>query len=77
MGLSWIGAIIIALAGGIAGGYKVLQMSREARQRPCPNCGQMLGSGKPGKRTWEQVLWGGGTCPGCGCDVDRHGNERK
>ena len=76
MGIWWSSAVIGGIAGGIAAYYKVMQMTREVRQHPCPRCGQILGNIKPGKRTGQQVLWGGWTCPNCRCDVDRHGNER-
>ena len=66
-----------AIAGGIAAFIVVTRMNKQVRQHACPHCCQALGDRKPGKRTLEQVLMGGWTCPDCGCDVDRHGNQRK
>lgn len=43
---------------------------------PCPECHQVRGNKKSGKMTMQQVLWGGWTCPTCGCDVARNGNQR-
>lgn len=77
MGISWIVIIISGIAGGIAAYFKAMSMKQVMQNFPCPNCRQLLGSSKLGKRTRQQVLWGGWTCPNCGCDVDRHGKERK
>jgi len=41
---------------------------------PCPRCGKPL----PRTRTpanLQQALWGGGTCSGCGANVDKWGRE--
>ena len=65
------------LFGGAGGGYqKVSAMNAQVRANPCPKCGEPLGSKKPGRGTWTQRMWGGWTCPECGCDVDRFGKER-
>ena len=41
----------------------------------CPRCGTQLPMiRKPGST--DEALWGGWTCPGCGCKVDRYGRER-
>jgi hypothetical protein len=40
----------------------------------CPRCGTRL----PVIRrpaTKEQMMWGGWTCPQCGCKVDKYGRE--
>lgn len=74
------GALMGAVLGGIIGCVvaviRVRRLNRQLRQIPCPQCGQALGNAKPRKRTLEQVVWGGFTCPACDCDVDRKGNER-
>lgn len=51
-------------------------MAAQLRACPCPRCTQPLAEKKAGPRTWTQMMWGGWTCPDCGCDVDRFGNER-
>ncbi len=66
-----------AFSGGVAAARKVLAMNAEVRAHPCPQCGQPLGDKKPGGPTKTQRLWGGWTCPECGCDVDRHGKVRQ
>jgi len=69
---------VIGLALFVIGIYlAVRQMSERVRHLICPKCCQTLCNRKPGKRTLRQVLWGGWTCPNCGCDVDRYGNKRK
>ncbi len=41
----------------------------------CPRCGTKLPMiRKPASK--EETLWGGWTCPNCGCKVDRYGRER-
>jgi len=40
----------------------------------CPKCGMPMPKiRKP--QNWRQFLWGGGTCNGCGCEVDKWGKE--
>ena len=43
---------------------------------PCPKCHQVRGNKRLWKITMRQVLWGGWTCPTCGCDVAQNGHER-
>jgi hypothetical protein len=76
---SWqLGAIIGGIGGALAGGIgayrKVSRLNQEVRSHLCPQCAGPAKAGGP--RTWTQVLWGGWTCPECGCDVDRFGKER-
>jgi hypothetical protein len=41
----------------------------------CPRCATRLPMfRKPGSP--EEIMWGGWTCPNCGCKVDKYGNER-
>jgi hypothetical protein len=41
----------------------------------CPRCGTALPViRKPASE--EEMLWGGWTCPNCGCKVDKYGKER-
>ena len=40
----------------------------------CPDCGIRLPMvRKPAN--WRQALWGGATCPRCGCEIDRFGRK--
>ncbi len=41
----------------------------------CPRCGTALPMmRKPASK--DEALWGGWTCPKCGCKVDKYGKER-
>lgn len=43
--------------------------------KPCPECGTT----PPRIRTpkgLEETMWGGWTCPNCGCKVDKYGRRR-
>jgi hypothetical protein len=41
----------------------------------CPRCGTALPVvRKPSSK--EELMWGGWTCPNCGCKVDKYGRER-
>jgi hypothetical protein len=43
-------------------------------QISCPRCRTQLPSlRKPA--SLSQALWGGGNCPGCGCELDKWGRE--
>jgi transposase len=65
-----MGAIIGAVVGGVA----VLIIGLLAPARTCPDCGEPLPKvRKPANR--RQMLWGGWTCPKCGCEVDRKGRK--
>jgi hypothetical protein len=40
----------------------------------CPDCGASLPTfRKPANK--RQAIWGGWTCPQCGCEVDRRGRK--
>ena len=40
----------------------------------CPRCGTPLPTiRKPS--SMQEMLWGGWTCPACGCKVDKYGRE--
>jgi hypothetical protein len=41
---------------------------------PCPRCGEELPAVRE-PRNRRQALWGGATCDGCGCEVDKWGRE--
>jgi hypothetical protein len=71
--------LIIVLVGGAA--FIVQQTKAHGRWGlgsfrgiNCPRCGTHLPMiRKPA--TTEQMLWGGWTCPNCGCKVDKYGRE--
>jgi hypothetical protein len=63
-----------ALIGGAAGGLAALVLTLATPQRKCPDCGEPIPRfRRPANR--RQALWGGGTCPKCGCEVDRRGRK--
>ena len=42
----------------------------------CPRCGEHLPTiRKP--TTSDEAMWGGWTCPSCGCKVDKYGRVRE
>ena len=62
-----------ALGGAIGGIVGVMLIAGEGR-RACPRCTTELPqTRKPA--SLKQALWGGWTCPDCGCEVDRLGRE--
>jgi hypothetical protein len=63
-----------AIVGGIGGGLTVLLLALLPPARKCPECGLQLPKVRaPG--SFRQVMWGGWTCPECGCEVDRKGKK--
>jgi hypothetical protein len=67
---SWL---IGGIVGGIGGGLAVLLLCLLS-PRKCPDCGESLAKfRKPASQ--RQALWGGWTCPKCGCEVDRRGHK--
>jgi hypothetical protein len=69
-------ALVGAVVGGIAGGLAVLVLVVLRRGQKCPECGEPVPRfRKPANR--RQALWGGWTCPNCGCEMDRRGRKVK
>ena len=66
--------LIGAVVGAIAGVVVVLLVALLQPQRKCPNCGTPLPKFRKAQ-TKQPRLWGGWTCPQCGCIVDRKGNR--
>jgi len=68
------GAFYGGIVGGLVGGLSVLILGLVMPRRKCPDCGELFPRfRKPANR--QQALWGGGTCPKCGCKVDRRGRK--
>jgi hypothetical protein len=75
-------AILIIVALGALGVF----ISRQSRARgrwglstlsgtKCPRCSTAMPMlRKPA--SLQETLWGGWTCPQCGCKIDKYGNER-
>ena len=69
-----VGGIVGGIAGGVAGGLSVLLLGLLLPRRKCPDCGELFPRfRKPANR--RQMLWGGGTCAKCGCEVDSRGRK--
>jgi len=67
------GAIIGAIVGG-AVGLVVLVWTLLQKPKTCAECGAPVPKiRKPANR--RQMLWGGWTCPQCGCEMDRRGRK--
>jgi len=65
------GAIIGAVVGGMVGLVLVV-VALLKKPKPCAHCGAPAPKiRKPANR--RQMLWGGWTCPECGCEMDRRG----
>lgn len=69
-----VAGAVIGVFGGLVGGGLVLLVVLLMPTKKCPDCGEKL----PKFRTpanLNQALWGGTTCPACGCEVDRRGRK--
>ena len=58
--------LVSAVVGGVVGAIAVVLWALLQPKRSCPDCGTHK----------QQAMWGGWTCPNCGCDIDRKGNKR-
>jgi hypothetical protein len=61
--------VVMAIVIGV-----VLVIGAAANRKTCPRCTSPM---PPLRRpaSVRQMLWGGWTCPGCGCEMDRRGRE--
>jgi hypothetical protein len=77
--------ILLGVAALIVGGIIFIRKQSETKGKwgigsllgtACPRCGERLTMvRKP--RSIGEVMWGGWTCPKCGCKVDKYGRERE
>ena len=66
--------VFAGLAAGVAGGLAVLFFALLQKPKACPQCGTPAPMVRtPANR--RQMLWGGWTCPKCGCELDRRGRK--
>ncbi len=42
----------------------------------CPGCGEKMPAIRVPENV-QQLMWGGWTCPKCGCQMDKFGNARE
>jgi hypothetical protein len=71
---TFVAGAILGLFAGIvvAVGFVIYALIRKPLK--CPDCGASLPMfRKPANK--RQGLWGGWTCPECGCEVDRRGRK--
>ena len=68
--------ILGCIIGAVAGGIGVIIVAIFQPKKFCHDCGKSLPKVRiPG--SGRQILWGGMTCPNCGCEVDRSGRKVK
>jgi hypothetical protein len=65
---------VLGVLGGFAAGGLVLLFALLMPAKKCPGCGQTLPKFRV-PASAGQALWGGTTCPGCGCEVDHRGRK--
>lgn len=78
--MGWIGVLIIVVLGAV-GAFIWMQTKAKGRWgvgalsgRKCPRCGTQLPMiRKPASAS--EMMWGGWTCPQCGCKIDKYGRE--
>ena len=67
--------LMAGIVASAAAGTAVVTFAMQQPSPHCPRCGARLPRfRKPAN--FGQFLWGGWTCHGCGCQVDRHRHER-
>lgn len=71
---SVIKGLIIGIISGVVAGLLILLWALIQPQKNCPQCGKPFPKFRKPK-TRRQRLWGGWTCPNCGCEVDRKGRK--
>lgn len=71
MGTSVILGVII---GVVCGGGGVLLIGLLQPRKFCPDCGKPLPKFRRPSSV-KQSLWGGNTCPKCGCQINRKGEK--
>jgi hypothetical protein len=65
---------VAGVLAGVLGGLAVLMFALLQPRRKCPECGEPIPKVRT-PATGRQLLWGGWTCPRCGCEVDRRGRK--
>jgi hypothetical protein len=71
---------VVAIIGGVW--FLVSQTRKKGRygigeilNNKCPRCATAMPAVRA-PASWQESLWGGWTCPNCGCKVDKYGRER-
>jgi transposase-like protein len=69
------GAVLGGLVGAVGAAVVLLLFAMSRKPVNCPSCGrEQPKMRKPA--TWQQAMWGGYTCEGCGADLDARGRVR-
>jgi len=67
--------ILYLIVGAFAGVISVIIADLLKKPRVCPKCKTQMPKSRFRKpANLHQMLWGGWTCPKCGCELDRKGN---
>ena len=78
MSVAILFAVLLAvlLAVIVRGTLRQTKWGINLKEMCCPRCGEKSPSiRKP--MSLRQVLWGGWTCPKCGCEIDKWGREEE
>ena len=67
-----IGSLAWGIVAGAAVVAAVMAMAGRIRPVPCPRCTTPMPTFRR-PASVKQALWGGWTCPTCGCEMDRSG----
>lgn len=68
---SWL---LGGIVGGVAGGLAVAVVGLLMPRQKCVKCGATSPKFRQ-PASWRQALFGGWTCPECGCEMDRRGRR--
>jgi len=68
--------IFFIVIGALVGGISVLIFALLKKPISCPKCNTKMPRFRKPENT-NQALWGGWTCPKCGTELDKKGNEIK
>jgi hypothetical protein len=66
--------VMVGVLCGVAAGVVVVIIALLRPAKKCPGCGEPLPKFRKPANS-KQALWGGWTCPKCGCQIDRKGNK--
>lgn len=74
-GVGFLVALAVGLVLVIHGTIVKNRWGVNLRRVQCPNCATVMGRVRM-PASGEQALWGGYTCPSCGCELDKWGRPR-
>lgn len=68
-----VGMIIGGIVGGVVG-LLIMVIGLMQTPKECPDCGEPVPAVRKPANSRE-AMWGGWTCPECGCEIDRKGRR--